>query len=300
MRVGMSGNAVYRIVYNTGSYFSNNSGVTWNPINVGSPISYGFSYDGKYILVAGNSVYQSSDYGVNWINTKLQQTSCNGAAVSYDGQYQLTTKSGLIFISSNFGDTWSQISISGLIPVGPAATMSRDGKYQAVCSADASTGRVYISTNYGASWSMSSIGVNPWYSISMSSNAKYMSAVPNNANLQTSQAAVLGFIFAFNLDNGTTFFITGTAPTQNYRIDFTISILNTSRSYLIQVINTTTTAANYYCNAVTINGTAVTSPQLLFANTTITGALATIQEFTMHYNASTSVWNIDSNVKKYA
>jgi hypothetical protein len=109
----------------------------------------------------------------------------------------------------------------------------------------------------------------------------------------------------FNLDTGSTFFLTSVAPNANYTANFTISVLNTSRSYLITLINTTSTRATYYCNSVSINGTAIPAANILWtvpiANIAalITGAAKTNQEFVLYYNTTESKWYVTMNIKKF-
>jgi hypothetical protein len=108
----------------------------------------------------------------------------------------------------------------------------------------------------------------------------------------------------FNLDTGSTFFLTSVAPNANYTANFTISTLNTSRSYLITIINTTSTRASYYCNSVSINGTAIPAANILWTvptdasrNVLISGAAKTNQEFVLFYNTTTSSWFVNTNLK---
>jgi hypothetical protein len=111
--------------------------------------------------------------------------------------------------------------------------------------------------------------------------------------------------FTFNLDNGSTFFITGNAPAANYSANFTISVLNPSRSYLITLINTTSTRGTYYCNSVSINGTAIPITNMLWTDTSgnittlINGAAKTNQEFMLYYNTTESAWYVTMNMKKF-
>jgi hypothetical protein len=158
--------------------------------------------------------------------------------------------------------------------------------------------------------------------VSISSLGQYISTIVNNGYIYTSNVALptgtvdqfsysLGRLnnvdgsstnsYIFNLDNGSTFFLTGTAPTANYSINFTISILNPSRSYLITVINKTSSVASHYCNAVSINGISVPSERLLYtvkpANIVLTGAVKTNQEFVLFYNSTISAWFVNTNLK---
>jgi len=143
-----------------------------------------------------------------------------------------------------------------------------------------------------------------WYGLSVSADGLYQTAVEQNGRIYTSSTGLISVFInynTFNLDTGSTFFLTSVAPNANYSINFTISILNPSRSYLITVINNTSSAAMYYCNAVSINGISVPSQRLLYtvkpANIVLTGAVKTNQEFVLFYNSTISAWFVNTNLK---
>jgi hypothetical protein len=105
----------------------------------------------------------------------------------------------------------------------------------------------------------------------------------------------------FNLDTGSTFFLTGPAPNANYSINFIVN-QDISKNYLVNVINNTT-KADTYCNAVSINSVAVSSPNFMYTtlpgSIDLSGSLVTTQEFNIHYNITSSAWMVDTNIKKY-
>ena len=107
--------------------------------------------------------------------------------------------------------------------------------------------------------------------------------------------------YTFDFNVGSTFLITGTAPTANYSVTINISSLNTTRTYIITLINNTTSAANYYCNSVTINSTAVTNTNFLYSASpstiSLTGAILTTQQLIMFYN--TNAWYVLTNVNSF-
>ena len=107
--------------------------------------------------------------------------------------------------------------------------------------------------------------------------------------------------YTFDFNVGSTFLITGTAPSANYSVTVNISSLNTSRTYIITLINNTTSAASYYCNSVTINSTAVTNSNFLYSASpstiSLTGAILTTQQLVMFYN--TNAWYVLTNVNSF-
>lgn len=106
-------------------------------------------------------------------------TSATGKYVTVANQ-GYNTNSGNIFVSSNFGTSYSD---TGVVAVGNGTwqqiAMSQTGQYQyAVISNTPAQGNLFVSTNYGANWSDSLFGVpNGWQSINVSSDGKYVTAV---------------------------------------------------------------------------------------------------------------------------
>jgi hypothetical protein len=181
--------------------------------------------------------------------------------------------------------------------------MSSTGQYQTAVVFNG--GYIYTSSDNGATWvERTAAGYRSWLSVSMSSTGQYQTAVVYGGGyIYTSTAIITVTTFTFNLDTGSTFFLTGTAPTANYTANFTISVLNTSRSYLITLINTTSTRSTYYCNSVSINGTAIPAANIVWtvpiARISLTGAAKTNQEFVLYYNTTESKWYVTMNIKKF-
>jgi hypothetical protein len=143
-----------------------------------------------------------------------------------------------------------------------------------------------------------------WRGVSVSSDGVYQTAVVRNGLIYTSTTGtnnVATNSYIFNLDNGSTFFLTGTAPTANYSINFVVN-QDISKNYLVNVINNTT-RANTYCNAVSINSVAVSSANFMYTtlpgSIDLSGSLVTTQEFNIHYNITSSAWMVDTNINKY-
>ena len=166
------------------------------------------------------------------------------------------------------------------------------GKYQ---TSTVNGGYIYTSNDYGVTWTPRD-SLRNWTIVSVSSNALYQTAFADS-NWYRSIATGTVTSFSFNLDTGSTFFLTGTAPTANYSANFTVSALNTERTYLIMLINNTSTAASFYCTSITINGIAVST--VYSVSPTLTSAVVTSQEISLFYNSTASAWQADSIVKNY-
>lgn len=159
----------------TGLFLSIDFGSTWNMItSLSTSLSYygtSMSSTGQYMLATVNGttgVYLSSNFGANnispygspgWTLTTLSTSfSYLSSAMSSDGQYMLAaqyTPAGSLFLSTNFGVTWSQRTVG--VPTNVQwyqVGMSNLGQFMI---ASAYGGFIYVSSNYGVNWSQSSL-----------------------------------------------------------------------------------------------------------------------------------------------
>ena len=158
---------------------------------------------------------------------------------------------------------------------------------------------MYMSSSYGTNWFYRTQNgftiVNTRFLV-ISSNSTY-SLMNDSTNLIISKTNILTS-FSFNLDTGSTFFLTGLAPTANYTANFTITLLDTTRCYYITLINNTSSVASYYCTAITINGTSIVSPRFLYNRPiSLVGAVQTNQEFILFYNTTATAWFALTTIK---
>jgi len=164
-------------------------------------IDGGFTITTPYAsVIADNSfnsgnVYISNDFGATFrpsvvrANTPMAWTS---VSVSANGQYQTGTVNGSvlnnggIYISSNYGVSWTQI-----VPVGTNTltnwaeiSISATGQFQ---TALVSGGFIYRSTDFGITWNpVTSVGTNNWSFVSISATGQYQTAVVNGGFLYNS------------------------------------------------------------------------------------------------------------------
>jgi len=235
-----------------------------------------------------------TDMTRGWYDVSVSSTGLYQTAVVYGGK---------IYTSSDYGVNWTERQSNNRD--WSSVSISATGEYQTAIAANSS--QIYTSTDYGVNWTTRE-SVRLWRCVSVSEDGLYQSATVQNGQIYTSSTgfnSVFTNYYTYNLDNGSTFFITGTAPTANYTANFTISTLNTSRSYLITLINTTSSTASYYCNSVSINGTAISASNILWTVPTanipalITGAAKINQEFILYYNTTASAWFVTVNIKKF-
>jgi hypothetical protein len=249
--VAMSVNGVFQTATTKGGsiYISSDSGNTWTA--VGPSLEWycvSISANGQYQLagIGGNTtatgrLYISSDYGATWLNINTGTTpgaiNCHAVEVSATGQYMTAGAfNGYIYTSNNYGITWVQ-NTSAPIDYWHGLAMSSNGQYQA--AVDNNAGYIYFSSNFGSTWT-STASVQAWRTVSMSADAKYLTACVVGGGLFSSVTPFPYLSSSNNLD------VTGNVniinPTTN----------NTGSIYMNGAVITTG-------NAVTINNTLTTS-----------------------------------------
>jgi hypothetical protein len=100
--------------------------------------------------------------------------------MSASGQYCIATvNAGAIYISSNYGVTWTSTTRS--VTSQARCAISGSGQYMIACSGvGGGAAPIYLSNNYGSTW----ISVGPtlvWYSCAMSTSGQYMYAGTSSA-----------------------------------------------------------------------------------------------------------------------
>ena len=132
------------------------------------------AYDNSVAITAQSSLDYTL-FGQNWviITTSFTFRSC---AMSANGQYQVgINASSIIYYSSNYGQTWTAASTSGLSLYRIA--MSASGQYITAVPQNASAVAVYYSSNYGQTWTATSqtFVANNSTTVCMSASGQYQS-----------------------------------------------------------------------------------------------------------------------------
>ena len=196
--MSVNDNSQYMLLWNIidfkGICVSNDFGVTFNPI---TGITYNsinkttMSSSGQYMAICSSFKLQmSSDYGVTWITTSAPATGYRSVDMSSSGQYIVAAAaSGALpglFLSSNYGVTWTQVQASGNVTCSISASgqyisagsgyssdygvtwnnyvgvlgditgvvISKTGQYQYINSRNGGTPYIYRSTNFGVTWTL--------------------------------------------------------------------------------------------------------------------------------------------------
>ena len=184
--VGCLNNTVAGGVY--GSVTSNGPMATSGNMTVGGVLTAPVqSYADGSATVSAAQPLDYTTFGQNWTAVGGLSSSAvwYGCAVSATGQYQtvnIASTSGTIWYSWNYGQTWTQATITANQNYGPVC-MSASGQYQVCGINNASTGTIYISSNYGQTWAVVSGGpTGGWYSFCVSASGQYMSGSINTGS----------------------------------------------------------------------------------------------------------------------
>jgi hypothetical protein len=169
----------------------------WTSVSVSSTGQY------QTAVIFGGEIYTSADYGKTWkVTGPAGAASWGSVSVSSTGRHQTATSSGPgesddkpggIYISSDFGATWTEVSSAFKKLLWTSVSMSSTGQYQTACVGSESfpftgPGAIYTSKDYGASWDKQSSPVmtDDWRSVSVSSTGQYQTAVIFDGRIYTS------------------------------------------------------------------------------------------------------------------
>jgi photosystem II stability/assembly factor-like uncharacterized protein len=181
--ISLSSTGAYQTALESNGYIyrSTNYGNNWAPVD--SPrnwTSVAVSSTGQYQTAVGLSqtIYKSSDYGASWtsITTDTSSNSLSlfwfSVALSSSGQYQIATSHIGMYLSSNYGVTWSKINNTGANKV----AISSSGAYITFCgvpTGPTNPGIINVSTNYGATFTATNIQSNTFNDVAMSESGQY-------------------------------------------------------------------------------------------------------------------------------
>jgi hypothetical protein len=131
-------------------------------------------------------VLDYSTFGQSWLpNSAAGVLQWNGCAMSASGQYiTATANASGLWYSSNYGQSWTQIS-NATIPTAAniaSIAISGLGQYQVAASTVPTYG-IYYSSTYGTTWTQASGTTSiTWAQICMSISGQYASAAPSASN----------------------------------------------------------------------------------------------------------------------
>ena len=181
-----NGKYITAVSYGGAAVFSNNYGDTFTDISnsvLGSfKLQPSMSSTGQYQYLpsTGGNCYSTNNYGTTWVNDNASASIA--VAISGSGKYVLKIPSiGVtdVSLSSNFGSTYTRISVGSGLTNLYACVMSETGQVMAICS-NLGTG-VKISQNFGKTWNTVTTSGIP-YMVSLSASGKYILAGSSLSN----------------------------------------------------------------------------------------------------------------------
>lgn len=192
-------------------YTSTNGGAAWmsnSPpsTNVLTRCAIASSADGSTLAVAGaipanggasafGWIYTSTNYGTTWQITSAPKTNWCSIACSADGSKLFAAaydnsvfgiQNGL-FKSTNFGATWTTLTIPGNLLQCITVACSTNGNNLMVAAANNYLSRIYTSTNSGATWLTNNTPTANWSSVASSADGSKLVATMYNGLIYTWQ-----------------------------------------------------------------------------------------------------------------
>jgi len=175
---------------NTSIYVSDDYGVHWTQTS--TPNSYDWSAiasstNGQYWFAfdgSGLPPYYSSDFGVTW--TQGRPMNIGGArslASSADGQTLFAASNVGVYVSNNYGATWTGLTIPPTVSVPISVSTSADGRRLLLADG---YGRFYVSDDAGTTWTKPSLTDEQWRASAMSADGKTMVVSGDRTGVYTS------------------------------------------------------------------------------------------------------------------
>ena len=204
--IKVSANGQFMIIsdfHNQRLAVSKDYGRNWNTVISNIPFYHcAISATGQYMIACANPglVYISNNFGSSFTTPSVSNLSSlstqtwSSVAISGNGQYMTavmnsTAYSGFAYVSRDFGQSWSNVSLNVSTLACGRCAMSSDGKYQIISNATtgSSINTCYLSSNYGQSFATSSniASVAPttkWWDVTVSSSGKYMLISAHSTN----------------------------------------------------------------------------------------------------------------------
>ena len=150
-------NDIYAATAGWGLFRSVDNGVNWTALTVNNPdllnvYSAAIGNNKIFIGTATNGVYVSNDNGATWIVTNNNLTARNINMLTFVGTKLFAATSAGIVSTTDYGATWSQVSLSGKNII---TIKANNNKIFAGTWGDG----IYISTDNGATWTQSNNGM---------------------------------------------------------------------------------------------------------------------------------------------
>jgi len=225
-------------LYNLDVSGTNNFRGTVNAINL---------IDNSVLMTSTPTIDFSSNFCNKWMqNVIAPYKNWSSIAMSSCGQFQtaLVNNAGSnisgIYLSNDYGVNWAQIAYSQVTQtVGTnflwnSIAMSATGQYQVAAFGNS----IYISQNYGISWIVDYVGAATIYSVAISSNGNFITAISSSLNVYTSFNGGLSFQSQMPLS---TIIVNNTAKSNASPNNVCFTAMSSTGQYQICGFNVTTT-----------------------------------------------------------
>ncbi len=139
-------NIIFAGTENKGIYFSTNNGLNWGGTSLNNQSIYGMAVAGGYVIAGGGGILSSSDNGMSWnlVNNKF-----NIRELKANGEVLYAGDGDGVYVSHDYGVNWDHPLIINL----PVEALSYSGN---VIYAGSYNG-IYRSTNSGLNWSFAGV-----------------------------------------------------------------------------------------------------------------------------------------------
>lgn len=159
-------NTIFAATVDSGVYKSTNFGVSWSNTGLNNLNVQCLTVQGNYIFAgtAGNGIYRSSNNGLNWVLTSPNNQIASDI-ISFSNIIFAGTVYG-VFYSTNNGANWTQaISNQDVVSL----TASGNNVFAGTANGTGTSG-VYLSTNYGSNWIPAGLSENYVFNLAASGN----------------------------------------------------------------------------------------------------------------------------------
>lgn len=157
----------------SGVTIGSNYGSSWVFTSTSNSNGIACSSSGQYVVVgingnSGGEIFLSSNFGSTWTLSSAPAYGYYFTSSSTSGQYLAATTADYVMMSSNFGSTWT----TALVQAGPCVC-SGSGQY---CATAVSNSGIYLSNDFGSTWTKSSAPTEAFDCITSSSSGQYLAA----------------------------------------------------------------------------------------------------------------------------
>ena len=149
---------------NSGVYKSTNYGLAWIQTSLNNQDVRSLAVDGNNIYAgsySGNGVYKSTDNGTTWTQTSLNNQIIRALALNGNNVYAGSFNGNGVYKSTDNGTTWTQTSLNNQ----NVRSIAVNGNAIYVGSGNSPGNGVYLSTDNGTSWTQTSLNNLPVLSL---------------------------------------------------------------------------------------------------------------------------------------